>query len=68
MSKNNTNKPEKNGNENVGCNSTIQNTVSEISCISKNINYKNNYCRKCGEKLQEDSKFCHKCGTETVDL
>ena len=67
VSKNNTNKPEKNGNENVGCNSTIQNTVSEISCISKNINYKNNYCRKCGEKLQEDRKFCHKCGTKVIE-
>lgn len=27
----------------------------------------NNFCRKCGEKLLEDSKFCHKCGTEIVD-
>ena len=26
----------------------------------------NNFCRKCGAKLQEDSKFCHKCGTEVI--
>lgn len=67
-SKDNTSKPPKNDDEKVGCNSTNQNTVSEVSCISKNINYKNNYCRKCGEKLIDGSKFCHKCGTEAVDL
>ena len=22
------------------------------------------FCRKCGLKLEKDSKFCHKCGTE----
>ena len=25
------------------------------------------FCRKCGEKLLEDSKFCRKCGTEVID-
>ena len=24
------------------------------------------FCRKCGEKLIENSKFCRKCGTEVV--
>ena len=24
------------------------------------------YCRKCGEKLVENSRFCRKCGTEIV--
>ena len=28
----------------------------------------NNFCRKCGAKLQEDSKFCHKCGTEVINF
>ena len=22
------------------------------------------YCRKCGEKMAEDSNFCEKCGTK----
>lgn len=26
------------------------------------------FCRCCGEKLTEDSRFCHKCGTEVVEL
>lgn len=67
-SKNNTSKPQKNDDENISCNSANQNTVNEVSCIPKNINYKNNFCRKCGEKLIDGSKFCHKCGTETIDL
>lgn len=25
------------------------------------------YCRKCGEKLINDSKFCRKCGTEIIE-
>lgn len=25
------------------------------------------FCRKCGEKLIENSRFCRKCGTEIVD-
>ena len=25
------------------------------------------FCRKCGEKLLEDSRFCRKCGTEIVE-
>ena len=28
--------------------------------------YKNNFCRICGAKLQEGSRFCHKCGTEVL--
>ncbi len=24
------------------------------------------FCRKCGEKLIDDSQFCHKCGTEII--
>ena len=24
------------------------------------------FCRKCGEKLLDNSKFCRKCGTEIV--
>ena len=26
------------------------------------------FCRKCGEKLINNSKFCRKCGTEIVDV
>lgn len=26
------------------------------------------YCRKCGEKLIENSRFCRKCGTEIVEV
>ena len=25
------------------------------------------FCRKCGERLIENSRFCRKCGTEIVD-
>ncbi len=25
------------------------------------------FCRKCGEKLLDNSKFCRKCGTEIVE-
>lgn len=25
------------------------------------------YCRKCGEKLLDDSKFCDKCGTKIIE-
>ena len=25
------------------------------------------FCRKCGEKLIDNSRFCRKCGTEIVD-
>ena len=24
------------------------------------------YCRRCGEKLIENSRFCRKCGTEVI--
>lgn len=26
------------------------------------------FCRKCGEKLIDNSQFCRKCGTETVEV
>ena len=26
----------------------------------------NQFCRKCGEKLVENSRFCRKCGTEII--
>lgn len=26
------------------------------------------FCRKCGEKLIDNSKFCRKCGTEIVEV
>ncbi len=29
---------------------------------------KNNFCRKCGAKLPEDSNFCDKCGTKIFPL
>lgn len=67
-SKNNTSKSEKNDDENVSCNSTNQNTINEVTCIPKNIDYKNNYCRICGEKLAEESKFCHKCGAKVIEI
>lgn len=28
--------------------------------------YKNNFCRICGVKLNEDAEFCHKCGTKVI--
>lgn len=27
----------------------------------------NNYCRNCGHKLDNDSKFCTNCGTEVLE-
>lgn len=24
------------------------------------------YCRKCGAQLEDNSRFCHKCGTQVV--
>ena len=36
------------------------------SALKKDI--KNNFCRKCGAKLAEDSKFCHKCGTGVINF
>ena len=26
------------------------------------------FCRKCGEKLLDNSQFCRKCGTEIVEV
>lgn len=26
------------------------------------------FCRKCGEKLIDNSQFCRKCGTEIVEM
>lgn len=26
------------------------------------------YCRKCGTKLEEDARFCHKCGTPVINV
>lgn len=26
------------------------------------------FCRKCGEKLIDNSRFCRKCGTEVVEV
>lgn len=26
------------------------------------------FCRKCGEKLADDSNFCRKCGTEIIKI
>lgn len=51
-----------------------QTTVKAInciieSCVLENSNDNQNkicFCRKCGEKLIDNSKFCRKCGTEIV--
>ena len=37
----------------------------ESSIIKMN---KNNFCRKCGDKLLENSKFCRKCGAQVEEL
>lgn len=29
---------------------------------------KPHFCRKCGETLNDGSNFCHKCGTEVVEI
>ena len=29
---------------------------------------KPHFCRKCGEPLNDGSNFCHKCGTEVVEI
>ncbi len=41
-------------------------TVQEISPIEEVNNDKVCFCRKCGEKLIDNSQFCRKCGTEIV--
>lgn len=34
----------------------------------ENINYdKISFCRKCGEKLKDNSQFCSKCGTKIIE-
>ena len=43
---------------------SFEETKSEPLVEEKTLH--NNFCRKCGAKLQEDSKFCHKCGTEVI--
>lgn len=43
-------------------------TVEEIVKISpkNNIEYKSQYCRKCGVEIPNDGEYCHKCGTKIV--
>ena len=41
-------------------NSGVEETVSDINKIC--------FCRKCGEKLIDNSRFCRKCGTEIIDV
>ncbi len=54
------------------CNACIEiyNAVPEVDQISEapsvEIKAEIHFCRKCGEKLNSDSRFCHKCGTEIV--
>lgn len=33
-------------------------------CGKEKIVYKNNFCKKCGTKLEENVKFCSNCGTK----
>ena len=33
-----------------------------------NDNVKAKYCRKCGSRLEDDSRFCSLCGTEVISL
>lgn len=44
--------------------------ISDNSFIStennKTLVRYNNFCRRCGAKLAENSKFCHKCGTKII--
>lgn len=44
------------------CKASFSEIESQTSDTSSSISY----CRKCGAKLLEDSRFCHKCGTESV--
>ena len=38
-------------------------TTAQLATDSKNL-----FCRKCGEKLLENSKFCRKCGAQVEEL
>lgn len=35
---------------------------------SQTKNYKNNFCRICGEKLNDGSRFCHECGAKVLEI
>lgn len=76
VSKNNTDTTQKNAIEKINVNSNNENKqnvdnvhqkeINENPFIIKRLNYKNNFCRKCGAKLTEDAEFCHKCGTKVI--
>ena len=33
-------------------------------CGKEKVVYKNNFCSKCGSKLEESNKFCPNCGNK----
>ena len=47
---------------------SVSKPISVVKTQDKNVNEQSAffYCRKCGNKLPTDSKFCNKCGTEVV--
>ena len=45
-------------------NAPVDESVPGLSIVKDN---QNHFCRKCGDKLLENSKFCRKCGTKVQE-
>ena len=45
-----------------------ENVVLQDNPIEEVNDNKVYFCRKCGEKLIDNSRFCRKCGTEVVEV
>ena len=46
--------------------SHLENEAAEVNHAAQRQNITPRFCRECGERLMENSKFCHKCGTAVL--
>lgn len=44
----------------------LENEAAEVNHAAQHQNITPRFCRECGERLVENSKFCHKCGTAVL--
>ena len=49
-------------------NKAMQSHASDLQSQPVETDDQVRFCRKCGEKLIENSRFCRKCGTEIVEV